>query len=282
VGVILPDLNTQMASLPAVTCMGSLWLMYHDVYTNLDSTLPRSAAAYHVSTKAFELQLQIIKDSGIPVVSPSEAMRAAREQVLVLTFDDGWAGTFQNALPLLEKYSLPAAIFVTRDFVGQRSFCERSMLAYAVQSGVEIGVHGTTHRMLSALSDDEIFSEFSLCKDFLEQIIAKPVHSASVPGGDIDDRIIRGAKKAGLKYLCTSQPGINHPTTHPFRLKRIAIRENTDSKDMGRFCHLSVTLEVFRWRMLEVPRQVLGMKNYSRLQRLLVDSKATTRNIFQP
>ncbi|MFA6175409.1 MAG: FkbM family methyltransferase, partial [Phycisphaerae bacterium] len=37
---------------------------------------------------------------------------------IALTFDDGYADNFTNALPLLEKYKIPATIFVTSGMVG--------------------------------------------------------------------------------------------------------------------------------------------------------------------
>jgi peptidoglycan/xylan/chitin deacetylase (PgdA/CDA1 family) len=264
--------------------MRSLWLMYHDVYTQLDSEVPRTAAMYHVSRNSFASQMQMVQESGLRVVRPLEAQEAGPGQALVITFDDGWTGAFRNAVPVLKTHSYPAVIFVTRDFVGRKGFCNPTMLREAAQAGAEIGVHGTTHRMLSALSDEEIFSEFSVCKDFLEQAISAPVRLASLPGGDVNDRIIAGARKAGLKCLCTSQPGVNSNRTSSFRLRRIAIRENTDSQTMKRFCHLAAGREVFRWAVLEMPRLLLGMKNYSYLRRAFVDFRSCgkTREIFRP
>jgi peptidoglycan/xylan/chitin deacetylase (PgdA/CDA1 family) len=264
--------------------MRSLWLMYHDVYTRPDPGLPRSAAMYHVSKDIFDFQMRIIQASGVPVACPQEVLRSGPGHALVLTFDDGWAGTFRNALPVLTKYSYPSVIFITRDFVGRKGFCDQSMLREAARTGVEIGVHGTTHRMLSALSDEEVFSEFAQCKDFLEQTLSKPVRLASLPGGDVNNRIIAGARRAGLECLSTSQPGINHARTAAFRLRRIAIRESTDSRAMKRFCRLATGREVTRWSLLEMPRLLLGMKNYSRLRRVVLDfrNRRNAREIFRP
>ncbi len=258
--------------------------MYHDVYATPDPEVPRSAATYHVSKTAFETQMRIIQESGIRITGPDASRSSGAGRALVVTFDDGWAGTFQNALPLMSRYSFPATVFVTRDFVGRRGFCDASMLRDAAQAGAEIGVHGTTHRMLSALSDQEMLAEFTQCKEFLEQTISKPVRLASLPGGDVNDRIIAAAQKAGLECMCTSNPGINSTNTPAFRLRRIAIRENTDNRAILRFCHLAAGPEVVRWALLETPRRVLGMKNYSRLRRVLIDyrSRGKTREIFRP
>jgi peptidoglycan/xylan/chitin deacetylase (PgdA/CDA1 family) len=258
--------------------------MYHDVYTQLDSEVPQSASLYQVSNRCFKEQLRIIRNAGISVVRAQEALRPRPGQAIVLTFDDGWAGTFRNALPLLAEFAFGAVVFVTRDFVGRKGFCDDSMLRAAGQAGVEIGVHGTTHRMLSSCSEEEILAEFRDCRDFLEQTLSKPVHLASLPGGDINGKIIAGARKAGLECLCTSRPGINDNQTPAFRLRRIAIRASTNAKSFERFCHLAVWPEVFRWSLLETPRLLLGMKNYSRLRRAVLDvrSQGPKRELFRP
>src|SRR5580704_8968452 len=108
--------------------MRSLWLMYHDVFVTPDPEVPRSAVAYHVSKTAFETHLRIVSESGVAVTHPEGSRTAGAGRALVFTFDDGWAGTFRNALPLLSRYGFPATVFVTRDFVGRKGFCDPSML----------------------------------------------------------------------------------------------------------------------------------------------------------
>src|SRR5437870_2983514 len=120
--------------------MGSLWLMYHDVYDHAraSSDIPRSSAMYHVSADVFKRQLQTISQSEVSVTTVGQFMsgESAAEDTIALTFDDGWAGAFAVALPLLADYGWRATFFVTLTFMGRSGFCDRSMLRNAAAAGM--------------------------------------------------------------------------------------------------------------------------------------------------
>ena len=106
--------------------MNSLWLMYHDVYDRAPRPqVPPSATAYHVSRESFAAHLLAVEHSGHRVVTASEflATAASAGDSVALTFDDGWIGAFEIALPLLLERGWRATVFVTRDVVGRRHFC---------------------------------------------------------------------------------------------------------------------------------------------------------------
>ena len=263
--------------------MPSLALMYHDVHAGEAAPwIPATAAAYHVSTDTFSRQLALIKASGCRVltIEELELTRNAKPS-LSITFDDGWAGAFERALPLLEREGWKATVFVTRDFVGRKGFCTPAMIVEAARAGHEIGVHGTTHRMLSGCSPAEILEEFNACKEYLEGLIGRPVGSGSLPGGDVNEAIIGGARKAGLRRLCTSRPGVNTQRTSPLELRRIAVRRTTSDEAMSRYCGLRTQREVMRWIATEAAHRVLGMGTYSRLRRWLLDGSGRNR-LFEP
>ncbi|HSF02333.1 MAG TPA: polysaccharide deacetylase family protein, partial [Solirubrobacterales bacterium] len=191
--------------------MSSVWLMYHDVHEAAPRPdVPRSAAMYHVSRAAFAGHLAAIRASGRRLLTVGDVLRRPDEDSVVITFDDGWRGAFDVALPMLVNEGWRATFFVTRDFIGRSGFCDGGVLVAAARAGMEIGVHGTTHRMLSACTRDEILAEFTRCKSHLEDLLSQPVSFASLPGGDASRTIVECAEQAGLRCLCTSRPGLNH------------------------------------------------------------------------
>ncbi len=254
--------------------MKSIWLIYHDIYDG-DPTVkvPRTAAIYHVSKENFFRHLSAIKDSGRRVVTVGEFLKGHGSDSVVLTFDDGWKGAFEIGLPLLQKFGWKATFFLTADFVGRKGFCTQDMILEAAKANIEIGVHGTKHRMLSACSPETMSLEFATCKKFLESLLNKPVEFASLPGGDGNGRIASCAKNAGIKALCTSRPGINHTGTSPFDLRRVAVRASTRDSDIRRYCHYHLSKELVRWALLHAPRRLVGIENYARFRRWFLDEE---------
>lgn len=94
-------------------------LAYHRVFTpKADPQL------LCVSPKNFEEQLQILIKYYNPI-SLAELSHAIKKQSLpnkaiVITFDDGYIDNLLFAKPLLEKYKIPATIFVTTHYINKK------------------------------------------------------------------------------------------------------------------------------------------------------------------
>lgn len=91
-------------------------LMYHNVvpdsapsgYKHTSLTLPVSVFERHLRWLARNFNVLSLADY---LQIPSR--ERVREKNIALTFDDGTAITFETVYPLLEKYAVPATIFVT-------------------------------------------------------------------------------------------------------------------------------------------------------------------------
>jgi peptidoglycan/xylan/chitin deacetylase (PgdA/CDA1 family) len=264
--------------------MAFVCLMYHDVHRgHAPPGAPHSSTMYHVDAAAFERQMAAIERSGHPVVGLCDAVSTPARPAVTLTFDDGWRGTFETALPALRRRGWTAAVFVTRDFVGRPWFCTEHMIVDAAQAGFEIGVHGTTHRLLSACPTREVVAEFADCRAYLEDLLSRPVELGSLPGGSGDCRVAVCAAEAGLRVLCTSRPGLNAERTPALALRRVAVTRRTGEDDVARYCEGRVRPEQLRWTVAQVPHRVLGEARYTRLRRLVLDHQAGERHeLFAP
>lgn len=87
-------------------------LMYHRV-------AKESCDSYDitVSPEHFADQMAYIARY-FPVVRTEDDWSDIREPSVAVTFDDGYADNFHNALPVLEKYNIPATFFVSTENLG--------------------------------------------------------------------------------------------------------------------------------------------------------------------
>src|SRR5215813_8628018 len=95
----------------------ALILMYHRV-----TELPNDPYLLAVTPKHFAEQLEVIRRYGVPMTLRQmvEALQDGKvpKRGVVVTFDDGYADNLYSAKPLLERYDIPATVFVTTGHVG--------------------------------------------------------------------------------------------------------------------------------------------------------------------
>jgi peptidoglycan/xylan/chitin deacetylase (PgdA/CDA1 family) len=97
---------------------GALILGYHRVAES-----PRDPFALSVTPQHFAEHLDILGQHAYPI-HLQELVAALRRGTLprravVLTFDDGYADNLYTAKPLLERYQIPATVFVTTGHLGR-------------------------------------------------------------------------------------------------------------------------------------------------------------------
>ncbi len=100
----------------------ALVLTYHGVLeTGSENYVNRNC----VSKEMFEKQMHWLKKKYRPVhlcelVQMIKGEKMLLENVVAVTFDDGFHNNFKVAFPVLQKYGIPATIFVTTDFIGTK------------------------------------------------------------------------------------------------------------------------------------------------------------------
>ncbi|MDW8029330.1 MAG: polysaccharide deacetylase family protein [Armatimonadota bacterium] len=125
---------------------GAIILCYHRV-----ADLTNSPRKLRVSPQRFAEQLDLIACKFTPISLAELVARIQNGTVLhnavVVTFDDGYADNFWNAKPLLERFGVPATVFVTTGFVGTgKEFywdeLEQLLLNNNVTSDVHVDIKG--------------------------------------------------------------------------------------------------------------------------------------------
>jgi peptidoglycan/xylan/chitin deacetylase (PgdA/CDA1 family) len=165
------------------------------------------------------------------------------ERSAVLTFDDGYRSMHSTVLPLLERFDLPAVLFVPTSYVGgENSFdawvepceaiCDWPELVDLERRKVSIQSHGVSHRQFSELSNPEIRDEIARSKDALEAAIGHSVSGIAYPYGDpgndsaaLDAMLAEAEYEIGFLY----KGGVlSLPVADRFRLTRVAMGPDSD------------------------------------------------------
>jgi peptidoglycan/xylan/chitin deacetylase (PgdA/CDA1 family) len=127
-------------------------------------------------------------------------------QHLLLTFDDGGKSAARVG-DELSRRGWRGHFFITTSLIGRRTFLSAGEILHLRQCGHVIGSHSHTHpNIYRELEWERMVVEWRQSSDILAQILGEPCLVGAVPGGEISDRVLRSADRAGLRYLFTSEP----------------------------------------------------------------------------
>src|SRR5690606_31235253 len=119
---------------------------------------------------------------------------------------DGGESYYTAIAERLERRGWTGHCFVSTNFIGQRGFLDRRQIRALADRGHVIGSHSASHpARFSALPYGDMVSEWSRSRQILEDILARTVDVASVPGGYFSPAVARAAQEAGIRVLFTSE-----------------------------------------------------------------------------
>ncbi|MGH2806369.1 MAG: polysaccharide deacetylase family protein [Actinomycetota bacterium] len=164
---------TKAAALPAGVIKRS---RPGDVVILLYHRIGAGGSEIELSSEAFERHLEHLSTRE-HVVSLDDALDDERGGVVV-TFDDGYADFYTHALPLLERYRIPAVLYLATSLVDPRGEDPERLtwgqLEEAVSTGlVTIGSHTHNHVNLATISSnaeatEEMISSKAIIEDRLQ------------------------------------------------------------------------------------------------------------------
>lgn len=154
---------------------------------------------------------------------------------VILTFDDGYLDTYENAFPLLQEYGVKAVIFAIgnpqiRTNVWDEALklpiaplMEGKHLIEMHTAGFEIGAHSMNHAKLTTLNDEEASEEISRSRTLLETLVNAPVRSFSYPHGLVNEKVKSMVAEAGYNFGCAVFSGPATFGMEPYEIRRITI-----------------------------------------------------------
>ncbi|MDX2694883.1 polysaccharide deacetylase family protein [Streptomyces ipomoeae] len=174
-----------------------------------------------VSPHRLDRQLGWLRRRGLRGVGVRELLaaraRGEGQDLVGLTFDDGYADFVAHALPLLLRHGCGATLFVLPgrldgdnawDPGGPRKpLLSAEGIRQAAAEGVEIGSHGLTHVDLTLADDALLHAEVRDSRALLRDVTGAHVHGFCYPYGKVDRRVLDAVREAGYSYACATDPG---------------------------------------------------------------------------
>lgn len=266
----------------------------------------------NVSLKNFNEQMEVLRKYTNPISMKVLINKMKENKIpknaVVITFDDGYSDNYYRGKSILEKFSIPATVFVTtgdlakefwwdelerltllakiipeelnfqyehghifwrldrrrmenprinlffhfynalhplsisviekilaefRNMVDPQIIPERKyrrmneneLKDFAQHDLIEIGSHTINHPNLKTISQEEQIFELKRSKEFLEQIINKPVKGFSFPHGISNKDSYRLLKFTGYEYACLGSENFLNHKTDLFHLPRTWVRD---------------------------------------------------------
>ena len=222
-------------------------LMYHRVGETHNSWESR----YCITPDQFKLHMRHLADQGMKACSLSDFFawlsneKELAEGSFLLTFDDGFLGVYEHAVPVLRDLQWPATIFLVSQLIGKRDeWCrnenpsgatypllEQEHIDQMRKLGFTFHSHTRLHHDLTTLSDRELADELTGSRQDLEQLLNEQVTCLAYPYGRYDERVLNASRAAGYHAAFSTQPGFNRRGVDAYRIRRLDVF-GTDTPSM--------------------------------------------------
>lgn len=234
--------------------------MYHRVLKER----PESLTNWHyVTVDDFKKQMKLIKKLEYTTITfydyklYLEGELTLPKKPIIITFDDGYADIFENAIPILQELNMTAVIFA----MGNRELTKfywdgeednvvsplasNEQLRRANQLGFEIGSHSMNHIDLSTITNEDAYAEITHSKRRIEDVIGEPVHTFAYPYGSVNDRIRNIVEETTYSFACGVFTGPPKFDGDRYDFRRISINQNTGI--IRFFLRLTTPYEYIHW-----------------------------------
>jgi peptidoglycan/xylan/chitin deacetylase (PgdA/CDA1 family) len=215
---------------------GGVILTYHSVGEN--------EAFFTVTPKSFEEQMGFLRKQNwnvLPLNSLVSLLLSHQKiprKTVVITFDDAYVDILESVLPILEKYQIPATLFVPTYFVGAKmknsEGYELELMNWtqlkklAAHPLIDIGSHTQKHKILTEIEDVELLrNELNESKREIENNLNVRCNLFSYPKGKCNVSVQEEVKKVYQAAVGTRPGRVKEGKADLFELCRIGVYEYT-------------------------------------------------------
>jgi peptidoglycan/xylan/chitin deacetylase (PgdA/CDA1 family) len=163
-----------------------------------------------------------------------------------LTFDDGFTGVLEHALPEVQRHGLPMTVFLVA-----QTLTEEGLDAWWVRTpppwplttltvdevlhlrdlGVDLQSHSWAHQDLPELDEDACEQDLRRSREFLEDLLQAPVPFLAYPRGLHDEGVRRAARRAGYSHGFALPE--RHERVDEYAVPRVGIHRGNGTLTVG-------------------------------------------------
>jgi peptidoglycan/xylan/chitin deacetylase (PgdA/CDA1 family) len=214
-------------------------LMYHRVgeansFWESRYAIPAERFAAHMLALVRSGYQAITIDS---LVDWMEGGAALPDGAFVLTFDDGYRGVYEYALPVLEQMKWPFTVFLVSDLIGKEDIWSAEAnpegnlypllnsqeIQTMQQRGCCFHSHSRSHAKLPSLDDDALSDQILGSRQALGEQLGVDLAYLAYPYGQFDERVIAATKSAGYRAAFSTRSGFNQRNGDLFSIRRIDV-----------------------------------------------------------
>ncbi len=207
-------------------------LMYHVINP------PPAGAPFpglYVSSSEFAAQMQALKAAGWHAVTMDQleaywtrGVPLGPGKPIVLTFDNGYASQYENALPILKRLGWVGNENIQLTGLPQsQGGLTDAQVRGLIAAGWELDTQGISHADLIALDAAQLQYQVATARHILQKRYGVPVNWFCYPSGHYDATVIAAVKSAGFVGSTTVIPGWANHSEDPYRLPRLRVLGGT-------------------------------------------------------
>ncbi len=147
----------------------------------------------------------------------------APSKSVLLTFDDGYADNYHEAMPILKKYNFKATLFMSPGSVGDGWYIDWEQAKELHESGWDIQPHGMTHPYLNKLTLNNQRAEIEESAKLIEEKLGIKAEVFCYPYGVYNKDTLKILTDNHYKLAFTIDQGYAETSQNPLTLKRLFI-----------------------------------------------------------
>ena len=207
-------------------------LMYHVINP------PPAGAPFpglYVPSDEFAAQMEALKAAGWHAVTMDQleaywtrGVPLGPGKPVVLTFDNGYASQYENALPILKRLGWVGDENIQlTGLPPSQGGLTGAQVRGLIAAGWELDTQGISHADLITLDASQLSYQIDTARQTLRKRYGVPVNWFCYPSGHYDATVIAAVKAAGFVGSTTVIPGWANGSEDPYRLPRLRVLGGT-------------------------------------------------------